>query len=165
MSVKALLAALLLVGGLGSFAQAGELRGPSACGMKFEVKGGGLQIIVGEFVLKGKGVITCEDAYGNQTKTPVRIQIGGQSPVALKIAAGYLRVAGVATGLGYTRTMANVAGKYLVLGAQASLGVGAGAQVAARFQRNDAATLNVNLQVEKGLGVSIGFSSMTISLM
>jgi hypothetical protein len=48
-----------------------------------------------------------------------------------------------------------------VLGADAAVGLGAGADLSFHAKR-EALTLNVNAQVEQGLGVNVGFQSLTI---
>lgn len=142
-----------------------ESRAPAACGMSFEVKGGGLQLIVGDFQLNGVGVIKCIDFHGVETRMPVEVQIGGRSPVALKLAAGRLLIAGVATGIGWARSPEELAGRYLTLEADGAFLLGAGASVSARLARHDAATLDVAMQVEHGLGFNVGFNSLTIRLL
>ncbi len=136
---------------------------PAICGMSFEAKGGGLQILVGEFKLVGEGVIKCREFNGSESVMPVDIQIGGRSPVALKIAAGYLEVYGLATGIGFAKSPEGLAGRYLTVDADAAVGLGAGVAVSLHLKRDDAATINLNLQVARGLGLDVGFNSLTIS--
>ncbi|MGZ3651192.1 MAG: hypothetical protein ACXVB9_06005 [Bdellovibrionota bacterium] len=137
---------------------------PSLCGMSFEAEGGGVQILVGDFVMKGRGVIKCTDVQGHETRMPVNVQIGGKSPVALKVAMGWFKVAGVGTGVGYAKSPQDLLGHYLTVNAEGAFLVGAGAKVAMHLKRNaDAATLNVGIQGEEGFGFNVGFNSLTIT--
>lgn len=158
------LLSLFAIAGAAHADQDENFQAPALCGMSFTAKGGGLQIVVGDFVLKGKGVIACRDALGNETKMPVNVQIGGKSPVALKVAMGWFQVAGVASGIGYARAPEDLLGRYLTVNADGAFVVGAGGDVSMHLKRNiDAATISVALQAEQGIGFNVGFNSLTIT--
>ena len=139
-----------------------NFEGPALCGMSFDIKGGGFQVLLGKFVLKGKGMVRCEDIYGNIQTMPVEVRMGGHSPVALQIAMGYLHVAGLATGLGYARSPEAVLGEYFVATAAGAVFLGSGGSAAFHAKRRDAATINVKANVEHGFGFNVGFTQLSI---
>lgn len=132
------------------------------CNLAFSAKGGGIKFLVGKYELKGKGQITCMDVAGNTEIIPVNVKLGGNmfSP---SVGIGYMKIAGIATGVGYVATPSDLLGTYLVGGAQAALILGVGADVALYGQTNRAVTLNGSVQMTHGLGLSFGFDTLTVS--
>jgi hypothetical protein len=133
---------------------------PLACELAFTAKGGGAQIIVGHFKMKGTGTIKCFNSDGLVETLPVNVTLGGR-PIGLRAAVGCLNVAGIATGVGITTSSEALYGRYLVAGGQAAVVVGAGAQAALHATKGSL-TLNGSLQLLSGLGFNVGISSLKI---
>jgi hypothetical protein len=134
---------------------------PYQCAITFTAKGGGLQVVVGEFTLKGTGNIRCADASGATLVIPVNVTLGGKS-VAARVAAGYLEVAGTATGVGYLTGPAALMGTYALVGAQAAVVVGAGAQFTAHSSTSNV-SLGLNLQASRGFGLNVGYANLVVT--
>jgi hypothetical protein len=159
---KSLLVLTAILGGAVS-AQASELSTayPYQCAITFTAKGGGLQVVVGEFKLTGTGNIRCADASGATQVIPVNVTLGGKS-LAARVAAGYMEVAGTATGVGYLTGPAALMGTYALVGAQAAVAVGGGAQFTAHSSTSNV-SLGLNLQAARGLGFNVGYANLTVS--
>jgi hypothetical protein len=131
------------------------------CALTFKAKGAGIQVIIGSFELKGHGRINCVDAAGNTESLPVNVRLGTRN-VAPTIGAGILKVAGVASGVGFTTGPEGLLGTYVALGGRGAFVIGAGAQIALHGTDN-AATLNGTLQAVGGLGFQLGVDFVEVT--
>lgn len=158
--VSMLLSAMALVFSA-NFAQAEKVEAPLwTCSVAFDVKGGGVKLLVGDFTLRGPGQISCIDVTGNVQEIPVTVTMGGK-PFSLTLAIGKMHLVGLATGVGIAGQPADLLGEYLVGSIRGAFFVGAGADVALHGARN-ALTLNAAIQGIKGAGVNVGFDNLTI---
>ena len=131
------------------------------CALTFEAAGGGFQLLIGYFKLKGQGTLRCADVTGNTQDFPVRVRLGG-SPLAARLAVvPYMRIQGVSTGIGLAGAPQTLFGHYAVANASAALIVGGTANLALHGTRS-ALTLNVGVGVTEGLGAEIGLSDFEI---
>lgn len=143
-----------------SFAQA-QIEEPIwNCSVTFDIKGGGLKLLIGHYKLDGYGYLSCVDVMGNTEEYPVYVTMGG-TPVSLGLGIGHLRLVGVATGIGIAGQPTDVLGSYLVAGARGALVIGGGADLALHAT-NSALTLNASVQAVSGLGANIGLDYLTI---
>lgn len=142
------------------FAQADIKEPVWSCNLTFDVKGGGLKLLVGYFRLKGYGEITCADVQGNVERIPVAVTLGAK-PVSLSVGVGSLRLVGIATGIGIATQPQDLLGSYLVGSIRGAIGVGAGADMALHASDNSL-TINAAVQAVAGLGANLGFDVMTI---
>lgn len=133
------------------------------CALTFDAQGGGFQFFVGDFRLRGPGLIRCMDIAGNSEVIPVTVQLGGK-PLAAQIAvAPSMELKGVATGIGLNSSPESLLGHYLVASFDGAFGIlGGGAVVGVHGARN-ALDFDLSLQYAKGLGVQAGFSTLEIS--
>jgi hypothetical protein len=162
-STLALFAVLVgLVSVNSALAQQGRLQEPLwQCSLDFEAEGGGLQFVVGYFELNGTGHIRCADIAGNTEIIPVAVSMGG-NPIALRIAAGRFKMAGLATGIGIATEPESLLGDYYVANGQVAIGVGGGASLGMFARQNRAITLNVGLRLLRGTGLQIGLDKFSI---
>lgn len=130
------------------------------CALSFEAKGGGLQIVVGSFKLKGEGAIHCVDVEGNTEEIPVKVTMGGPL-VAPNIGFGVFNVRGLATGIGLSTGPEALLGKYYMVGGRVAWIVGAGANLAVHGGA-EALTLNLALSLESGAGLQVGVNRLKI---
>ncbi len=132
-----------------------------SCALTFNVKGGGIKVFVGHFRLRGPGEINCIDLAGNVETIPVNVVMGG-SPISLGVGAGYMNLAGLATGIGLSGSPQDLLGTYFAGSMRGSLLVGAGAELALHAA-DRALTLNASVQAVSGLGANVGFDYLNIS--
>jgi hypothetical protein len=130
------------------------------CSLTFDVAGGGLRLLVGQFKLEGPGEIVCADIAGNVENLPVYVTIGA-APVSFSFGIGYMQVAGLATGVGIAGQPTDLLGTYVVGSVRGALVVGAGADMALHASERSL-TLNAAVQVVAGAGLNIGFDQLTI---
>ncbi|MCB0350119.1 MAG: hypothetical protein KDD38_02980 [Bdellovibrionales bacterium] len=130
------------------------------CALTFEAEGRGLQVIIGKFKMTGEGTVSCIDIAGNTQQMKVKVTMGGK-PIALNVALGHLKLAGVATGIGLAAGPEALLGKYYVANVEASLLRGAGAHFAVRGGQ-EAVTLNLGLSLARGAGFQAGITKMKI---
>ncbi len=131
------------------------------CNLAFAAKGGGFKVIVGKYELKGKGNITCMDVLGNVETIPVDIKIG--TDFSPSVGIGVMKIAGLATGVGYVASPSDLLGTYVIAGAQGALVLGVGVDVALYGKTNKAVTLNGSVQLTSGLGFNVGLDKMVVS--
>lgn len=156
-----MLALMLTLALSSTFAHAGEIQAPLwDCTLTFKAKGGGFHLLIGKFQLTGPGRIVCADVAGNVEEIPVIVKMGG-APVALKLAVGRMKVAGIATGIGIAGSPEALLGDYVVAGVQGAFIGGAGAQLALHAA-DRAVTLNAAVQAVAGLGVNVGIDTFEI---
>lgn len=155
---KIILAVMLLLGSLAQ-AQVPAAEAPFVCSLAFDVAGGGIQVIVGNYKLVGTGTLSCSDKNGVMAPIPLKITMGG--PVQGTVAVGVARVMGVATGIGLASSPAEILGDYVVVGGQVALMLGVGAHVALHSAAQ-ALTLNADLQLIQGVGFNIGINTLKI---
>jgi hypothetical protein len=159
--MKKLFLTLVALGTLAAFSAHAEVNKPVwDCALTFTAKGGGVQVIVGKFQLSGPGNIRCVDVAGNTQVLPVRVIMGG-SWLAPSVGAGYLHLAGVASGIGVAHGPQALLGRYVVAGAQVGIIVGAGANFSVHGG-NEAVTLNLGVNVTRGLGAQVGITGVRI---
>lgn len=158
MKIKSLIATLVILGAAAA-AHADGTR-PLECGLSFTAKGGGAQVLIGKFKLSGQGMLACQDLNGDVEKIPVKVTFGGHL-FALKAAVGYFNIAGVATGIGYTKSPNEILGHYVVASAEGAVIAGAGARVGFRAAHGNA-TINAMIQAENGIGFDVGLGTMRI---
>jgi hypothetical protein len=144
-----------------SAARADQVTAPLfQCALTFEAEGGGVQIIAGFFKLSGEGKIRCLDIAGNIEEIPVKVTLKTK-PLALNVGIGAFEMAGIATGVGVATGPEALLGKYIVADAQAAIGVGVGANLSVRGG-SEALTMNLGVNVTKGLGLQVGVTQMKI---
>ena len=131
------------------------------CALTFDAKGGGFQVLVGEFKLTGTGTINCIDLAGNKEALPVVVTMHS-SPLALNVGVGHFHIAGLATGIGLESGPQGLLGDYLTADAEASFIVGAGAEVALHGGC-EGVTINVGVSMLRGIGFDLGVNKFTIS--
>jgi hypothetical protein len=162
---KMMLALLATAAFAGITAQAEPIRTGNdplwECALTFQAKGGGFQVLVGHFELAGPGKISCVNAEGTTEVLPVRVTMGA-SPLALNVAIGAFKVAGVATGIGVATGPKALLGKYALANAQAAFIIGAGGSVALHGGA-EALTVNVGVNLLQGFGVQAGLNKLTIT--
>ncbi len=131
---------------------------PHTCGFSYDIKGGGLQVGLGMFKLKGHGTITCVDHAGNKTVRDAVVTFGG-SPIAPRVAIGALHLKGVTGSFGWNGDIDELYGSYLVADVKAAAigGVGASAML-----ENPKHGIRIGLGIEgiAGLGFETGLSVM-----
>jgi len=137
-----------------------SMKGPLTCSLDFKAKGGGAQIGLGYFKLKGHGEVTCFDIHGETETRSVKITVGGH-PIAPRIGFGYMKLYGSSLSFGLDGCMDELYGHYLMADAQSAVGLGAGASFSIENPLNG---LNISLGTNGivGLGVEFGFSTFTI---
>lgn len=163
-----MLKSLLAIGALSAQLSAFAMPAPLwTCQLNFDAQGGGVQLIVGSYELRGGGELRCNDVYGNTQILPVGVRIGG-SPIALRAAVGQFCVSGVASGVGYATDPSALLGKYQTVGAAAAIGIaGLGADAGTHFKADcgdcrAAATFNFSVQKTCGWGARAGYSTVEI---
>jgi hypothetical protein len=129
------------------------------CAVTFKAQGGGLQAIVGKFVLTGTGNLRCADVTGKTLVVPVNVAVGGGT--AARLAIGYFSIIGSASGLGWVSSPESLFGKYASVGALGAFAGGLGATVAMHATKSNV-TLNANFQLAKGFGLELGYSTLQI---
>ncbi len=138
-----------------------ELKQPFyQCALTFKAQGGGLQLIIGSFKLKGHGKIRCVDIAGNTEVIDVKVTVGG-SPVSPNLAIGKFHIAGAATGIGVATGPEALLGTYYTAGGRAAFIVGAGTNLSVHGG-GEALTLNLGVSLERGLGLQVGFNRIKI---
>jgi hypothetical protein len=159
--MKKWLLAILAMGTMASFSANADVQKPVwDCALTFTAKGGGAQLIIGKFEMTGPGNIRCVDVAGNTEVLPVRVLMGG-ALVAANVAVGYFHLAGVASGIGVASGPQALLGNYVIVGAQAGLIVGAGANFSIHGGA-EAVTLNLGVNVLSGLGAQVGVTGVRI---
>jgi hypothetical protein len=161
--MKTVLASLFTIATLfaTSAAHADQVTAPLyQCALTFEAAGGGVQIIAGYFKLSGEGNIRCLDIAGNTEELPVKVTFKTK-PLALNLAIGTFEMAGLASGIGVANGPEALLGKYIVADAQAAVAVGVGANLSVHGG-NEALTMNVGVNVTRGLGLQLGVTQMKI---
>jgi Protein of unknown function (DUF992) len=160
-NLKALFLLPLLLLGTPAHAEESEAARPLfECALDFQMKGGGVQVLVGYFKMKGPGELRCSDVNGHESHYPVDVEMGG-TPIALRVAAGYFELRGLASGIGVTRSPHDIFGSYAALDANAAVLAGAGAKIAFHDTRK-AINLDVALAVEGGIGVDLAIDQLNI---
>lgn len=132
------------------------------CGLSFTAKGGGVQVIYGQFKLKGTGTIRCTDIDGNTVVMPVGVSLGGKHWAARFAVVPHMKIRGGVTGLGLLASPNAILGHYLALNGGAALGIGADGMVAIRVAKN-ALTFNIGLALAQGLGLEVGIDTIDIT--
>ncbi|MBK7962043.1 MAG: hypothetical protein IPK04_13085 [Bdellovibrionales bacterium] len=125
------------------------------CNLTWQAQGGGLQIIVGMFKLKGTGTAVCSNATGEIRELPFNVTMGGQ-PLSPSVSIGVMKVNAGATIYGVEGQPESLFGKYATLGGQLALIGGVGAGVATEFLDDRDHKLSVNMELVRGLGASVG---------
>jgi hypothetical protein len=125
------------------------------CNLTWQAKGGGIQLIIGMFKLKGRGTAVCSNAAGEVRELPFKVTMGGQ-PFSPSVSIGVMKVNAAATVFGVEGQPESLFGKYATLGGQLALIGGAGAGVATEFLDDRDHKLSVNLELARGLGASVG---------
>lgn len=152
---------IALATAFGSVAQA-DVAPDWNCHLEFEAKGKGLQVIIGMFKMKGKGLVTCENEAGQIQEIPVNVKMGGKLFQA-QVAAGWLTVRGVSKEIGVEKDPSEIFGKYYVANAQAAVIGGVGATAGLDARRDDNVTLALGVQVTKGFGLAVGLQTLQIT--
>ncbi len=134
--------------------------GPLACRLHFKMKGGGFQVIVGHFKLRGVGHLDCVNAWGETESHKVKVTLGGH-PIAARVGIGHLHMYGVTGSIGLGEGIDDVFGRYLVVGGKAAIGLGVGASFAIQNPFNGV-NMNVSLSGVTGFGAEVGISSFKI---
>jgi hypothetical protein len=131
------------------------------CGLTFHAHGGGLQILIGFFELKGTGTLSCVDVKGNTQEIPVAVRLGGK-PLAAQIAiVPFMAIQGAATGIGLSTAPSTLIGHYAIADASAAILIGGTGDVAVRAA-DSALTFNLGLALTEGLGIQAGLTTLDI---
>ena len=149
-------AALLAVATSPAAANASAIR---TCNMSFQATGPSIYIGVGFTALKGSGQISCYD-YVNGVSETLKIKVTARGPGAGLGVTG-LVINGAATGIGVSKSIDSLLGKYIAVRANAAIGVGAGAAGALHFG-NGSATIDVSVHAQGGLGVGVDILGIDI---
>jgi hypothetical protein len=131
------------------------------CVLNYDIKGGGLQLGVGYFKLKGPGTVTCKDSDGNVQSAPVNVKLGGH-PVSATVAAGYLHVYGAAYSVGLNCSFNEIYGSYAVLREDAAVGLGAGSSFSV-LNPHTGVRFGVSVEGSYGLAFDVGLTVLEIS--
>lgn len=162
-SVFPALAVAFAISGIAQVARA-DIREPIwTCALEFNAQGGGVQVFVGDFSLEGPGTIQCVDTGGHRESIEVNVKMGGRHFSPTIAVAPYLRVKGVASGIGLNASPQTLLGDYVVASVNGAIGeVGAGAVLGLHGARN-ALDFDVALQWTQGLGFQAGIETLEIS--
>ncbi|MGE5086314.1 MAG: hypothetical protein ACM3MG_08460 [Bacillota bacterium] len=132
------------------------------CGMKFKGTAKGFKIIAGHFKSEADGVISCTNIHGTKWSKNVRIAFGAHC-LSPTVGIGYLKYYGISGELSLFNSDPEVIlGKYLALNADAAVIFGVGTFRAVKVGMPQLA-FNMSIQLEKGLGVSVGLDHLYIS--
>ena len=155
----------VLLTALGFFAAMGSVNAahaePMTCELSYSVDGGGLQLGVGYFKLKGDGILDCMDSFGILHTRLVKVTLGG-SPIAARIGAGYLFVTGQSASFGFNGDMNDLYGSYLLAEGNAAVGLGVGAHFSIQNPINGL-RMTLGITGSYGLGAEAGISLLKIS--
>jgi hypothetical protein len=161
-SVAALVSGLALVGGsLTAHADEGKVSSILySCNLSFHATGKSIYIGVGYTDINGKGTLSCYDFLTGATEhIPLKVTVRG--PGAGLGVTG-LAISGGAVGIGVTRGPESLLGRYLAVRGNAAVGIGVGAATALRLS-NGAATIDVSLQAQTGLGAGVDILSVELA--
>lgn len=156
--MKKILIAIVLLGATGAFASSGIQKPVYTCTLTFSAGGGGVQLILGRYVLKGSGVLSCVDAAMNTGTWPVKVTIG--SSLAPNFAAGVAKVKAASANF-TVGSPDQVFGNYMIVGGGVALVVGAQAQFGIRGTKNGLA-MNLTGGLESGVGAQFGLQRLKI---
>jgi hypothetical protein len=92
---------------------------------------------------------------------PLDIHFAGVSP--LQVGFGHVEISGYSMQWSLLRSLANVLGRFVVADGFASVGVGAGAYVAAKASKNDF-SMQLALEATEGFGFLYGVSYLTLAV-
>jgi hypothetical protein len=134
--------------------------GPMTCQLTFDAQGGGLQLGIGYYKLKGNGVVQCQGYDGQIEELPVRVQLGGR-PLAARVGLGYMKVVGTSESFDMNGSIYNSLGNYTLLGTGAALGVGVEADLVVNNPRTGVRMI-LRISGVRGLGFDAGVSNLTI---
>lgn len=125
------------------------------CNLAFTAKGGGLQVIVGNFKLHGPGVATCTNSAGEVKELPLTITMGGRV-LSPSVSFGKMELKGQATMIGVENSPESIFGKYATIGGDATLVGGIGINTGIEFTDAHDQKLSVNVETLTGYGISVG---------
>lgn len=161
--MRKLLLAMVAVSGLfAGYAHAqNEVQAPLwQCALTFNAHGGGAQLIVGTFKMKGNGNIRCLDIAGNTEVIPVRVTLATR-PIALNAALGAFTFAGVSSGVGVASGPEALLGTYYTYSTNGAFLVGYGTNISIHGGA-EAVNLNLGLNAIGGIGAQYGITKVTI---
>lgn len=129
------------------------------CSLDFKAAGHSIYVGLGYTDLHGDGQIICYDYLtGHTERIPLRVTLRG--PGAGLGVTGLI-VSGGISGIGLTRGPESLLGRYLTVRASAAVGVGVGAATSLKVAK-DAVTLDVSLEIPKGIGGGVDIMSLDI---
>lgn len=159
--MKKIVLALVASLSLGTQAFAGTISQPLwDCALTFHSVGGGIQFLVGEFRMSGKGTVRCVDIAGNVENLKVQVTLGGPL-LAANVAVGIFAMQGIATGIGVATGPQALLGTYYTLGSQAADLIGTGTNISLHGGA-EAVNMNLGAQLVEGLGFQVGINRVRI---
>jgi hypothetical protein len=133
----------------------------AGCYVKFHAQAEGTQIIFGDFSIEGTGDVVCMNEMGETNSMAIHIKMDSSAgPFGINL--GNYSFNGRGTTVAFVNNPEALLGDYHVLYGSATGGLGLGAFKAIQID-NDTVAMNVSLALTEGLGISLGYSSMTVS--
>lgn len=134
-----------------------------ACSLNFKGVSQGIQILIGYSEFKGTGTLRCTSATGEKVSYPLNVKMGA-SPLAPRISIGYMELYGESLQFALSSgTPEALLGDYLIAQGRAAIIGGVGAITAVRAA-DENLSLTLSLQLIRGIGLDLGFNSMTLSV-
>lgn len=133
----------------------------AGCYVKFHAKAEGTQIIFGDFSLEGTGDVVCSNEEGEMSSMAITISMDSSAgPFGINL--GKYSLDGIGSSVALANKPEDLLGEYHVAYGSATAGLGLGAFQATQVDE-DSVVMNVSIALTQGLGVSLGYSMMTIS--
>ncbi len=159
---KTIVALAIIAAGMSASAQ-NEVVPGWVCSLNFKGVSQGLQILIGFSEFKGTGTLRCTSTLGEKISYPLNVKMGA-APLAPTISIGYMELYGeslqfaLSTGAPHA-----LLGDYLIAQGRAAIIGGIGAITAVRAA-DENLSLTLSLQLIRGIGLDLGFTSMNLSL-
>ncbi|MDD4976254.1 MAG: hypothetical protein PHY93_17990 [Bacteriovorax sp.] len=132
-----------------------------ACNLNFKAHAVGFQVILGAFSVKGIGKLHCVSPFQEVREIPVSVNMSSKY-FAPRVSMGRFDMYGSAIQINlFSNDPEDLLGLYVVAQGQGAVIAGAGALTAVRASFPHL-SMNVSVQVLKGLGVNAGISKMVI---
>lgn len=133
----------------------------AGCYVKFQAQAEGTQIIFGDFSIEGTGDVICLNEMGETNSMAIHIKMDSSAgPFGMNL--GKYSFDGRGTTVAFVTKPEALLGEYHVLYGSATGGLGLGVFKAIQID-NDTVAMNVSVALTRGLGISLGYSSMTVS--
>ncbi len=134
-----------------------------SCDLNFTAKGGGAQILFGDYELQGLGDLKCKNGFGEQANLPIKIKMG-TAPIDLRVGFGYMKILGTSFNIPlFSYNPLELIGEYALVQANAAVGLGAGVFVGKSLKLIDF-SIPVSIKLLSGFGVDVGLSNMIIDI-